>query len=226
MARVRTSPLKTSRNPTSKARHPAGFTMIEIMIVLVIMAFATGTAISRFSNNSRGYKVFIRQFRVITKQLHNRSKLLNTTHRLVLDLGDEGARTPEQKLWVESATKTGIILSDEDAEDVLKKVAGKESDSKKPPPFQKNPKALGRREVELPEGLIFKDVELGGVERPIESGLVYIYFLPQGLVTETAIHLKLEDQEVEKEWTISIHPLTGQAEIVGKYISLETLKDQ
>ncbi len=66
-------------------------------------------------------------------------------------------------------------------------------------------------------------VELTRVKGPVVRGKAFIHYLPQGLVDEAAVHIKGEKGQA---WTISIHPLTGRAEVIAKPVSLEDLRSQ
>lgn len=73
----------------------------------------------------------------------------------------------------------------------------------------------------IPSGLRFDRVELARLEHPITNGKAYIHYMPEGLVDEANIHIKGEKTQA---WTITIHPLTGKAELVEKSLSLKDMK--
>ena len=59
---------------------------------------------------------------------------------------------------------------------------------------------------------------------PITTGKAFIHYMPQGLVEESAIHLKSDSGG---KWTIAIHPLTGKAELIsGDSMSLKDMSKQ
>ena len=80
-----------------------------------------------------------------------------------------------------------------------------------------------KKPQELPPGMIFQRVELASQKEPVTDGIVYIYFLPEGFVNESAIHLHFGEKQ---HWTIAIHPLTGRADIFHEDVSLDELRQQ
>ena len=97
-----TSLLTTFKKAPGKAWNQ-GFTMIEMMIVLIIIAGGTSLLLTRLDNSRNQLKSTIREFRLLTKRLHSTARLRNHTLRLVFDLGDPNLpeRSRVQKYWVE-----------------------------------------------------------------------------------------------------------------------------
>lgn len=164
-------------------------------------------------------KSSIRKINVVIKQVQNQARLSNTLHRLVFELTPaEDANSPKdtkftQSYYVERATQKDakITLTDE------------EDDSKKNPEeiirsFEMDTKILKRAET-LPPNFYFESVEYK--ERNIESGKAYIYFFPQGYVTQAAIHLTNHEK---LNWTIIVQPLTGQTTVLNENKRLKDLQ--
>ena len=71
-------------------------------------------------------------------------------------------------------------------------------------------RALGAREVKL-KGQIFIDaVMTPRHEEPVDKGMAYVYFFPQGHAEPAIIHIKNKSDEY---YSVVMHPLTGQARI-------------
>ena len=76
-----------------------GFTLIEIMIVLAIMAALITVGAPRLLKNNEGnIKAVARNFIVLSKELRNKARLTNSTYRLAISM-----EADEPKYWVERA---------------------------------------------------------------------------------------------------------------------------
>ena len=204
---------KTFHLKTSK-----GFTLIEVMIVLVILASVLGAAISKMNNPNQTAMSTIRNFNQIFKEIQFASKLQNTTYRMVIDMGFPGKEDNTQSYWIEIATKKGIQLSGESVEDRLKQ----DPDNKDmKADFEMHTKIIKEKQT-LPSIVIFDEVELPGDKASIKEEKAYIYFLPQGLVTSAAIHINI----LEKKKTVTVNPLTGKGTVLNSYVSLKDIMDR
>lgn len=193
-----------------------GFTLIEIMIVLAILGFGLTLAVNRLTNRSGELRAVLRKTVVLSRELHTRAKLNGVTYRLVLDLG-EGGPNSTQSIYVERGNGATVIKDQELEEEDI--------DEENPPPkdFQRDTDLL-KKPLKLPRGIYISEVEINRIEQPLTQGLAYIHYLSQGLVEEAAIHLKKADND--QKWTISIHPLTGRAEVLSPSMRLQELQSQ
>jgi general secretion pathway protein H len=200
-----------------------GFTLIEMMIVLAIIGGVVVMAMPYMTNRNSKTKAFLRQLTVLSRELHTRAKLQGTVYRLVLDLKemDGSGKAPEQEFWVEKANGRAVLKPNEEEAARKRAQDSREENRKDPRGFEVDPSLSKNKH--LPSGLHFDRVELTRLEKPITSGKAYIHFLPEGLVDEAAIHIKGEKNQ---SWTISIHPLTGKAEVISKTVSLQEMKSQ
>jgi general secretion pathway protein H len=210
---VRTSDRRRPR------KRPAGFTLLELMIVIAIIAGCVSIVIPRIGNNNNKIKAVLRELTVVSRQLHSKAKLSGATYRLVIDMRDDPTGKSEQAFWVEmSASNTLIKSTDNKTKPELDK-DGKE--------IKKDDYALDasvtKKPRVLPQGLHFEMVELSRLQEPIKSGKAYIHYLPQGLVEEAAIHLKTDK---DQHYTISIQPLTGKAEVISSDQKLQEIRKQ
>ena len=201
------------------------------MVVLSIMGFMLAIVIPKISNRNRELKSTLRRFTVLSKDLHRRAKLSNATYRIAIDLNNgQNVEGSKQSYWVEKSSSPGPFKKPKDLQELRKALEDEQSkeDAGKiisPGDFEIDHK-LFKQAQELPGGLLFSSVELASAKGEVfESGVVYIHYAPQGLVEESAIHLKIEGEN-EIHWTISIHPLTGKAELTSKNISLKEIMDQ
>ena len=197
-------------------------TLIEMMIVTAIIAGTIAISLPYIGNRNNESKKFLRNFTVLSRELHNRAKLQGVVYRLVIDMGEtgDGTRARVNAYWVERGTAK-FVLSGKDEE----RAREREKDpNKKPDPkgFEIDT-SLIKQKSSPPTGVRFDRVELTRLNKPVTEGKVFIHYLPQGLVDEAAIHLK---GNKEQSWTVAIHPLTGKAELIAKAVELKDIKDQ
>ncbi|WP_347358515.1 type II secretion system protein [Bdellovibrio sp.] len=187
-----------------------GFTLIEIMIVLAIMAALITVGAPRLLKNNEGnIKAVARNFIVLSKELRNKARLTNSTYRLAISM-----EAGEEKYWVERANGPQAV----DPEAYEKE---KETGEDAPPPLFQMDKSLLKKEKELPGGLRFASVETVNMKAPMTSGVAYIHFFPEGFVEASAVQITNGNNLT---WTLVFNPLTGQADIIEKASSLKDIQ--
>ncbi len=219
-------PLQKTLRSVRLIRNEKAFTLIEIMIVLAIMAAVVALSMPYISNRNSQNKKFLREFTILSRELHTKAKLQGVVFRMVLDLagsesGGSDSNVP-QTYWVEKSNGSSVIKPNEEESALLR---AQEADAEKrsdPRGFEPDTSTI-REPRELPSGMRIDKVELARAKDPIRRGKAYIHFMPQGLADEAAIHIKGEKKQV---WTIAIHPLTGRAELIAKPISLKEITSQ
>lgn len=207
---------------TNRAR---GFTLMELMIVLAIVAGVAVLAMPYIGNRNNQTKSFLRQMVVLSRELHTKAKLQGAVFRLVIDLkqpsiSGEGSK---QVYWVEKSYKK-IVMKKSEEEDALKAARDQKPGEKIEDPrgFEMDTSVI-KQPRELPPGLKFDRVELTRVKDPITEGKAFIHYLPQGLADEAAIHIKGEGKQA---WTIAVHPLTGKAELITRSMTLKQMRNE
>lgn len=200
-------------------RNDAGFTLIEVMIVVAIMASIVVMVLPRIGNKNNQLKEVIRRFTVLSREIRHRARLENATYRIVIDMKD-GAENgnSEHEYWIEKSSSR-VLLSKSDRSDEEKDKDGNPIDTDG---FAIDETILKKKQV-LPSPLWFEDIEISGSDRPFTSGRAFIHFFPEGLVQEAAIHFRIAEGET---WTFVINPLTGKGEVVTKRLELKELRDQ
>ncbi len=189
-----------------------GFTLIEIMIVLAIIAAVMVVAAPRMMRKEANINSVARKFLVLAKETRTKARLNNSTYRIVIKMDDK-----EPQYWVERAS--GPQRIDPDAYDKEKEEPKKGEDA--PPPLFQIDKSITRKEQDLPSGLRFGSLETANMKSPMTSGEAYIHFFAEGFVEAAA--LQITDGN-KLTWTLVFNPLTGQADIVEKAQSLKGLQ--
>ena len=195
------------------------------MIVLAIIGGMAALAMPYLNNRNAQTRGFLRKMTVLSRKLHTSAKLQGTVFRLVLDLkkaGGDPTKLEKQQYWVEKAAGHVVMKANEEESELKRLQEDREEDRKDPRGFAPDP-AMVKEPTDLPGGMRIDRVELTRVKDPITEGKVYIHYLPEGLTDEAAIHLKGEKTQ---RWTISIHPLTGKAELLAKPLTLKEIRSQ
>lgn len=209
--------------PATISRNQRGFTLLEIMVVLGLVAAVIALGVPKLSSPNSKMRSSLRKLTAVSRQIHTHAQLHGALYRLVIDLG-EGDGSP-QSYWVERSTsRTVLSARDLEArqEGPISSEPREDQDEDAPPSDFTPAPRLGDRKEEIPSVLRIKDVEISSVDRPIDSGLAYIYFFPQGRVEEAVIHLQGAQKN---QWTLSIHPLTGQSHLIPDHVSLRQLRE-
>jgi general secretion pathway protein H len=203
-------------------RQNRGFTLIEMMVVIGLVAALLVMSMPYLSNRNSQVKGALREIVVLSRELHTKAKLQGVVYRLVINMQEDsgGGKRAVQTFWVERSKGASVLKPNEEAEAFEH---AKDKDKPADPRGFEFDKSFFKKPKSLPEGLIFQKVELSRLTTPITSGKAFIHYLPQGLVDEAAIHIKGEGKSM---WTISIHPLTGKAEMISKVIDLKEIKAQ
>ena len=207
------------RNIRAERTASGGFTLIEVMVVVIIMAGVATFAISRFNRTNSRIKEAVRHITVLSRDLHNSARIYNRTYRMVFHMDKEQGYA----IWVESAPKGILLTKDAFHEDIKKKEEQKKGDEKKPPSQFGMDTQILEIPLAIPSPIFIKDVEIDGFDQPFSAGKAYLYFVTGGLTQEAAIHLT---DGKDLNWTIAIHPITGQAQILTELRALKDLRTQ
>ena len=191
-----------------------GFSLFEIMMVLVILGGLMAVGLGRINRNQKNVRTIMREMSVLGKEIRHRARLKNQTMRLVLDMPEKGPH----RYWIEFAT--GPVLAVTDAKKKKNLSSDEQEKEKAASPFKKD-ESLLKKDKELPNGLFFGQVESVHVGEAISVGTAYVHFLPQGLVEEAGI--QITDRK-NFTWTLVFNPLTGQSDVVEEAYSVINAK--
>lgn len=205
---MRTKP----RNSTSKA----GFTLIEVMVVIAILAAVMAVGAPRLFQTSTSMRTAVRKFAVMTREVRNVARLYNSTMRIVISMNDDKGHS----YWIESASGNVQLLSADQQKELDEMTSLAREDEKPKNEFSQDSRVLKSPE-KLPRGFFIESIEIAGREQNTKNGTAYVHFFPQGLAEQAVIHFT--DRKT-LNWTIVINPLTGRADVYERKLSLKDLK--
>jgi general secretion pathway protein H len=224
-----------------------GFTLIEIIVVMAIVALASTLAIGALRNLRRAdLRSSSAHLSGAIRYLFDRASTTGKIHRLVLDFNDG-------KYWAEVSDDLFFMPHDAETERELRKREDKEAAQdeetrrkiEERARMQANGNVLSQASSYDPSKLdigdfqpkrarfaAFKDMALKPVPLkkvklrsvytprvvdPVTSGRAYIYFFPLGQ-TEPAI-VTLSDKDESSFYSLVVHPLTGRVQIYNQEIA-------
>jgi len=226
----------------ARLRHPrarraaAGFTLLEILIVIAVLALVMGSAVRGFRALAKSdLRASAKKLSGAARYLFDRASTTGKTHRLVIDL-DSGvywAEVSDDKFYLprEKETLASRLRAKQDLEEELRRrelevqnvPLDQVFDASKYQPKEWKPK---RAEFAAFRETVVKRVKL----KHAKVGLVYtprlydaqtdgqasIYFFPMGQV-EPAI-IQVSDESGENVYSLVFHPLTGRVEVVDRAV--------
>jgi len=110
-----------------------GFTLLEMLIVIALLAGIVGIAVPRIRKNNTNAKAVVREITVLSKEVHNFAQLKNATYRIVFNM------TPDiDTYYVEASNHEVLAMS----EAKIKKIASLPEKERPASGFQKVDKPL------------------------------------------------------------------------------------
>lgn len=97
-----------------------------------------------------------------------------------------------------------------DAETLLKAYEAANEPPERPKPRFARFKGPGVKEIKLKGGIVVEAVKTARMEEPIDKGMAYVYFFPQGHAEPAIVRLMNKSEDY---YSIVLHPLTGSARI-------------
>lgn len=212
-------------------RNQRGFTLIELVVVVAVMAVITAAVVTGVGN-VRGASVQSEtgKIGVAVRYLYNLTVLSGRVHRLVFDLD-------KRMYWGEEQT------TDDPCQQFLLPGEGDDEAAKKP---KKKAKKGAKEEEEAPKTDGFQEtkskllakytmdpgISIAGVmtshqNEPLKKGMAYLYFFPNGTTENALIWVKGDgDSETEDDadvMTIEVKALQGTAKLHNEKIALDKI---
>ena len=187
--------------------HPPGFTLVEVLVVMALIALVSILALPGIGNIFRiSLNSTTRELAGVVKEAYNAAAMTGKVYRLVYDL-------KEKQYWVESGPPTTLLDSSEskEREETRRRLIKKE----KPPETNFNlDRTITRKKMSLPRGVEFEDILTEQSPDPIKEGVAYTHFFPHGLAEQTMIHLT---DSSKNQITLVITPVTGRTRLLLRY---------
>jgi len=195
-------PTISSRNKLS--RNP-GFTLIEILLVLALIAMVTSVGIPAVGRLTyQRVAGTTRRFVGTLRSVRNDAILLNRIYRLAIDFEN-------QTWWIEKQSKLELLGTESQGQAA--------PDPKKPAPSPSGfsiADKYGKKPRELPGGVIFDGVltERDGL---LKSGLAYVHFFPSGYAEQSIVYLNKQGAE-GGGYSLYIRPANGKIEVFNRRV--------
>lgn len=214
-------------------RHPAGFTLIELVIVIAVATMLSGMLVVGLGalTGARA-RAALGELGGTVRALYDTAALTGHTCRLVFDLPASEATG----FGYRAECAKGAVTTASDRDQALKDDARARSE-----PFRRGDRAssatrggppslldvLSQEKERVEAAATFANFtspevrprRVSGVQlsvwtahqrKPVRSGLAYVYFFPQG----AAERAQLTARQGNSVWTLTVAPLTGKTTVV------------
>ena len=208
----------------------AGFTLIELMITLAILALASATVISSINSvTSANLRSKAVELTGAIKMNYDRSVMLKRAQRIAfnVDSGTWWVEFSEERFAVSKdrlegeAGDTGEGDEDEDDgffDDEIDQSVKKAMNISKGSTFTRDDELEAGKPQPLGDGVCFSRIWTGHQEEPFRSGIAYLHFWPGGWTEDARIELveancdeKTDVHPDDTDYiTLRIMPLTGR----------------
>lgn len=186
---------------TSRATNNSGFSLLEVLIVIALIAFVSALGVSSLTSAFRaGKDSFPRHLALTLREARDRAMLRDQIIRLRLDLD-------KQEYWMEEAPGNYLLpktvdrnLSERDRE------ARDKADAN----TFKEMKDLVNGHQSMPQGLKIAEVVTPRLKDPRVDGVVDVYFYNNG--SADGVKIIFEDEEGPRQ-ALRLHPITGQSRV-------------
>ncbi len=205
---------KTTPHHPLGMRLEKGFTLIEVMIVVFIIALISAVILPSISNY---FKVSIessaREMSSVIREAYQSSVVTGKVYRVVYDF-------EKKEYWVEAGPPT-LLLATEDSQkkaERKRKLKANDEDAEKESRFEMD-KTVTRKKKSLPIGVKFLKIQTQRAGGAVEDGRAYTHFFPHGLAEQALIQLQDSSQHQVSLW---ISPILGKTTL---YEGLKTLEE-
>lgn len=184
------------------------FSLLEVMIVLAILASIATLTIPQLSSQNYSRKSFFRKLIALDKQLRSLAQLQNRTYRINFQIKSLQKKTPTL-FWVDYSNGRETIISPES--ELSKNQTSFNSE-------WEMAKKIFKKKQKLPRLLEIVNVELEGFKQALNSGLISIYFFPEGVTQKAVVHFS---ENKKSEWSFITHTFISKNNLLFKNISFK-----
>jgi general secretion pathway protein H len=231
---------------TTAPASSAGFTLLELMLVLGLIALLSGSVVAGFRSFSKAeLRGTTSKVASMIRYLFDRASTTGKVHRLVFDfdhgkywaeVSDDRFFLPRERETEDSRFKeTETIAQEKRDEELAAKAreanqsgygAGDEAlaDPSRYQPTEWKPKRARFEPIkeQMLKPVQLKNMKLAGLftpryARPVTTGLGYLYFFPLGQTEPAVVHIS--DEEGKAFFSLLVHPLSGRVKIQGGYVA-------
>ena len=229
-------PQAQPRRRRARRTRGQGFTLLELIVVMLIIGLIAGLSIRGLRSLAKSdLRTSAAKLSGAMRYLFDRASTTGKYHRLVIDV-DEGRywaevsddrfflpREPETEEELAKKAKAEAKQDEEDERRAEMASAASDVDMSKLEPQDFRPQRVrfgAFKETALKPVTMSKtkvvDVFVPRVAELVTHGRAYIYFFPLGQTEPAIVHLS--DPEGETEYSLVVHPITGQVRIYNEYI--------
>ncbi|MES1171803.1 MAG: type II secretion system protein [Bacteroidota bacterium] len=216
--------------------HQGGFTLLEILIVLVIIGLISGMSIRGLRALTKSdLRASTSRMSGAVRYLFDRASTTGKYHRLVIDV-DEGRywaevsddrfyipREPETEASQKKLAELQAQLDDKDRKlaEASKASAGFDMTKIEPQDFRPKRVRFGAfkettlKPVKMKNTKVM-DVYTPRLADPVTKGRAYVYFFPLGQSEAAIVHLS--DAAEQTIYSLVVHPITGRVRIYNEYV--------
>lgn len=197
-----------ARLPSPVRSKPRGLTLLEILIVLSLLAVATGIAVGSLSGaSSMRLRTETNKVAAAIRYAYNRSSALGLYMRMVLDMDSH-------TYWVEASDEPNFLATKkrEEGDDPEAEEEEERAEELEDGVSQKyKTRAKFKADEVIPKVVLEKGIKIAGVLTPsqediFERGKAYIHFFPNGFVEPALIYTEYDGEY----YTLLVNPLTGK----------------
>lgn len=216
-------------------RNLKGFTLIEILIVLSIIAVLVVTFATPKRSPQKLYKDYFRQLSLMSKKIKNRAQIERSTYRMIFYMS-EGTTT---EITVEKTEEAFLLGTEKESKELFEDLyKDKKEFSKRKQELKKEKNKTDTESSSLfkvserfkpdnlkkPQDLNIIQIEISGIDEIFEpEGLAMFHYFSNGLVEEAAIQVQNKDETLK--WTLITDPITGQIYARPGHKTLKEIKE-